>query len=259
MLTFLATGDWGAEQIRVTQVPGGRRIVPEVERLIDGAWHQAQSRPGIRLFDGPMCRLESWRVEHDVLRLTLSDTSYKPFFGTNLSNPELAERYGRDVMANPVGVSPALRTSDNFLLLGRRNSSVAYYPSRIHPFAGCLEPKDQGDLTGAVRRELYEELSLSDRDILDVRCTGIVEDRELRQPELIFRAEVSLTRVEIESQVHADEHHDSVAIPATRDGIEQMIADPALTPVGVASLVLWGRTRFGDEWFATLVRQVASG
>ena len=254
MVRFLATGDWGPSQIRVTSAPCGRRMVPEVERLIEEAWRSAQSRRGIKLFDGPMCRLESWQVEGDALRLAMSRTSYKPFFGTNLSHPELAEQYGREVMANPVGVSPALHTRDGFLLLGRRNTSVAYYPNRIHPFAGCLEPKDQCDPVATLYRELNEELGLSASELADVRCSGIAEDRTLRQPELIFRAEVSLTRGQLEARVHVEEHHDSVAIPATGSDIERAIADPAMTPVAVASLLLWGRIQFGDSWFDEIAR-----
>ena len=258
MLTFLATGNWGEGQIRTTWHPSGRRIVPEVEALIEASWQEALRRPGVRLFDGPICRLESWDTSPDALRLKLSQTSYKPFLGTNLSHPELAEQYGRDVMANPVGVSPALHTADDFLLLGRRNASVAYYPNRIHPFAGALEPRDGGDLLAAVRRELHEELGLSLCDVSRVRCTGVAEDRALRQPELLFLAEVSLTRARLEAQVHADEHHDGVAIPATQAGIERAIQDPLLTPVAIAALLLWGRLRFGDAWFGARARQIPS-
>lgn len=249
MLTFLAAGDWGRGQIHSTWRANSRRIVADVERAIDSAWQEALLRPGVKLFDGPMCRLESWGASPDSLRLTLSETSYKPFFGTNLSHPELADRFGPEVMANPVGVSPALHTADDFLLLGRRNSSVAYYPNRIHPFAGALEPRDDGDVLAAVRRELREELSLADEDILEVRCTGVAEDRALRQPELLFRADTRLTRAQLEAQVHADEHHHSLAIPATREAVEQVIRNPELTPVAVASLVLWGRVQFGEDWW----------
>lgn len=255
MLTFLAKGDWGPEQIEASFVPGSRRTLPPVERLIEQAWSEAQRRPGIKLFDGPMCRLESWRVSGQRLCLSLSQTSYKPFLGTNLSHPELAEQFGREVMANPVGVSPALLTADDFLLLGRRNATLAYYPNRIHPFAGALEPRDRGDLCGAVRRELREELALEDEDVSEVRCTGIAEDHALRQPEFLFRAQVRLTRSQVESQVHADEHHSSVAVPATQAALARGIADPALTPVAVAALLLWGRIRFGDAWFDALAPQ----
>lgn len=249
MLTFHATGDWTPDQVKVRWVETGRRIVPEVETLIEHAWQAALSRPGVRLFDGPMCRLERWGAPAQVLELDLSVTSYKPFMGTNLAHPEFVEQFGRDVMANPVGVSPALHTADDFLLLGRRNATLAYYPNRTHPFAGALEPRDKGDLFAAVRRELAEELSLGDSDIAEIRCTGIAEDRALRQPELLFRVGTKLTRKQIESQVHADEHGGSVAIPANRQAVAHAVGDPALTPVAVASLLLWGKIIFGDDWF----------
>jgi 8-oxo-dGTP pyrophosphatase MutT (NUDIX family) len=249
MLMFHAMGDWGPGQVRAGWVASGRRIVPEIEELIGQAWQAALSRPGVRLFDGPMCRMERWEASPEALRLELSVTSYKPFMGTNLAHPELAERFGREVMANPVGVSPALHTADDFLMLGRRNATLAYYPGRTHPFAGALEPRDKGDLFAAVRRELAEELSLGEADVSEVRCTGIAEDRALRQPELLFRVRTLRTRSQIESQVHADEHGGSVAVPATREPVARIVHDPALTPVAVASLLLWGRVCFGEDWF----------
>lgn len=257
MLTFHATGDWTPGQVAVRWVESGRRILPEIEILIEEAWQTALSRPGVRLFDGPMCRLEKWEAVPQNLSLDLSVTSYKPFMGTNLAHPELAEKFGRDVMANPVGVSPALHTADDFLLLGRRNATLAYYPNRTHPFAGALEPRDQGDLFAAVRRELAEELSLRDPEIAEIRCTGIAEDRALRQPELLFRVRTTLTRQQIESQVHADEHGGSVAIPASREALADAIREPALTPVAVASLLLWARVRFGEQWFRDHSRDMA--
>jgi 8-oxo-dGTP pyrophosphatase MutT (NUDIX family) len=259
MLTFHAFGDWTPNQVRVRSVASGRRIVPEVEQLIDEAWLRALQRPGVKLFDGPMCRMERWRATDEALELDLSVTGYKAFMGTNMSHPELAERFGRDVMANPVGVSPALETADGYLLLGRRNETLAYYPNRTHPFAGALEPRDGGDLFAAVRRELAEELALGDADVMDVRCTGVAEDRALRQPELLFRVQTNRTRGEIESQVHAEEHRGSVAIPTNASAIAQAIRDPAFTPVAVASLLLWGRIRFGPDWFRESGRGLVEG
>ena len=254
MLTFHAIGDWSPQQVRATSVAPSRRIVPDVEKAIDAAWQSALRRPGVKLFDGPMCRLESWQASRDELTLALSETSYRQFLGTNLSHPELADRYGRQVMANPLGVSPALLTADGFLLLGQRNAAVAYYPNRIHPFAGAFEPRDGADVSGAVRRELREELCLEESAILEVRCTGLVEDRALRQPELIFRTTTPRTRGQLETEVRPEEHRDSVAIPANADAIEEAVRVPALTPVAVASLMLWGRVKFGDEWFARVRR-----
>jgi hypothetical protein len=252
MLTVLKSGDWGPGDVDVLWVAASRRIVPEVEALIERAWQAALARPGVHLFDGPMCRLERWAVSPDGtrLRLALSTTSYKPFFGTNMSHPELAERYGPEVMANPVGVSPAVESADSFLLLGRRNAAVAYYPNRVHPFAGALEPADGGDLFAAVRRELREELSLGEADVAEVRCTGIVLEKALRQNEFIFRARTSLSREQVESRLDRREHRAAYVVPATPHGVESALRDPLLTPVAVATLLLWARPHFGEAWFA---------
>ena len=43
----------------------------------------------------------------------------------------------------------SLLTRDGWLLYGRRNATVAYYPNRVHPFAGTLEPGDLADVFGA--------------------------------------------------------------------------------------------------------------
>ena len=266
-------GDWHPADVRTRWVRSSHAPPPEVTELIESAWQRALQRPRVKLFDGPMCRMESWAVLGGAsdainggLELVLSPTTYKAFMGTNMSHPELADRFGQGVLANPVGVSPALETSDGFLLMGRRNAAVAYYPSRLHPFAGSLEPRDAGDgeldgnggpdLFAAVRRELGEELSFTPSDVADIRLTGIVEDVALRQPELIFRVSTPLNRSEVEARVARDEHLAAVAIPATPAGLEAVLRDPMVTPVGLASLLLWGRVSFGEDWFTKQAKVV---
>ena len=160
MLKFLRPGNWSSSQVSISWIPNSRRIIPEVETAIDAAWANALARPGVHLFDGPMCRVESWAATDDRLCLTLSKSTYKSFLGTNMANPKFADDFGPEVMANPLGVSPALVTADRQLLLGRRNASVAYYPNRVHPFAGSMEPAD-ADPFASIYREMQEELSLS--------------------------------------------------------------------------------------------------
>ena len=232
----------------------GRRRVPAVEVAVEAAW-AAAARPGVRLFDGPMCRLDRWVATPAELRLSLSPTSYKPFVGTNMANPSLADAYGPEVMANPVGVSPALLTADGHLMLGRRNQSVAYYPGRVHPFAGSLEPTD-ADVFAAVRRELAEELSLGDADLCDLRCTGVAEDVALRQPELLFAAATVLSRTAVEARLDPAEHGGTWSVPADPDAVAAAVSADRdlLTPVAAAALLLWGRLRFGEAWFLAAAR-----
>ncbi|HET6250386.1 MAG TPA: NUDIX domain-containing protein [Tepidisphaeraceae bacterium] len=238
MITILVKANWCRDQVNVSWVESSRKTIPPVDRLIEQSWTAAMARPGIKLFDGPMSRLESWHANPCELQLHLSQTSYKIFLGTNLTHPELAAEYGREVMANPVGLSAAIFSSDGYLLFGRRNSSVAYYPNRVHPFAGCLEPRDGEDVFAAIERELTEELGMSRADIDDIRCRGIVEDRELLQPELIFRVLSTRTRDEVERRVDEKEHVGSWAIEATPAAIAAAKQDPELTPVAVGALML---------------------
>lgn len=259
ILRFHAAGDWVPPQVHVTRAPAPPwRPPPDVAAMIESAWTDAMARPGVHLFDGPMCRLESWSASPDRLELTLSETTYKRFLGTNLAHPELADRYGRATLANPVGVSPALRTADGFLMMGRRNASVAYYPDRIHPFAGALDPAD-ADPFAAVRRELHEELALTEADVRDVRCTGIAEDLSIRQPELIFLARTTRTRARVEAALDRTEHHDTWATRADLTSIAAALAGPpaGFTPVAVASLLLYARLEWGDDAVEKLWRRFA--
>jgi 8-oxo-dGTP pyrophosphatase MutT (NUDIX family) len=257
MLRFLTCGQWTPQQLAIHWIPSSRRALPEVETNIDSAWNTAMARPGVHLFDGPMCRLESWTASSDQLELTLSQTSYKLFVGTNMANPQFADRFGTDVMANPLGVSPALLTADHQLLLGQRTSAVAYHPNRVHPFAGCMEPGDD-DPFATVYRELHEELSINQSEITDLHCIGLVEGNDLRQPEIIFAATTRLKKSEIESRVDPTEHHSIWAIPSTAEAIESAVTtDKNLTPVAVAALLLWGRINIGQAWFEAIARQVA--
>ncbi len=247
ILHFHAIGDWPAERVRVERVESTRPKNAEIDKLIESAWANGMARKGVHLFDGPMCRMESWRVRGEGLTVRLSETSYKVFLGTNLAHPEVAERYGRVALANPVGVSPALLSADGYLMMGRRNESVAYYPGRIHPFAGALDPADDSPFA-AIRRELHEELGFVEADIADIRCTGIAEDVSIRQPELIFFARSTRTRESIEAAMDRKEHHGTWHIPATAAAIGRALeeADAAFTPVAIASMVLYGRVAFGE-------------
>jgi hypothetical protein len=250
MFAVLCLGDWPIGQVQTNWTASTRRLLPEVESAIELAWQQALAVPAALLFDGPMCRMENFDAQPDRLQLTISPCTYKSFFGTNMTNPQFAQQFGADVMANPIGLSTALRSSDGSLLLGRRNQNVAYYPGKIHPFAGTLEPHD-ADVFAALRRELREELSLAPADLTDLRCLGIVADNRLKQPELIFAVDSNLSRSEIVSQLDTTEHRSAYSIPATADGIDSALAADGdqMTPVAVASLLLWGRLRLGVDWY----------
>jgi 8-oxo-dGTP pyrophosphatase MutT (NUDIX family) len=233
---LLVTGHWRPGQVRATWTEDSRPHIKEVEQAIERAWSAANAQKGKKLFDGPMCRLEQWNATPDVLELILSPTSYRIFFGTNLLNPKLADQFGKSALANATGLSAGLMTSDGFLMLGRRNESVAYYPGRVHPFAGSMEPGDAGDVFAAMQRELGEELNIKSYEIQDIHCAAIAEDRSIRHPELILPIFLSLTREQIEARLDAAEHETCRAIPLKVADLERAIGDGEMTPIAAATV-----------------------
>jgi 8-oxo-dGTP pyrophosphatase MutT (NUDIX family) len=252
ILKFLTVGQWREGQVGTSKSPSSRIIDEQVESNIARAWQDGLRVPGIHLFDGPMCRLEKWTASADLLHLKLSPTSYRIFFGTHLSG----RGAGIDprCRANSIGVSTGLLTSDGLLMFGHRSSAVAYYPNRVHPFAGTLEPRDGENVFAAVRRELREELSLEPSSIESIVCLGLVEDSLLCQPELIFVARADLPAERIARQVDPAEHGKSWSIPANISEIDRAltVATSQMTPVAIATLLLIGRFLGREErWFAS--------
>ncbi|HEV7299761.1 MAG TPA: NUDIX hydrolase [Tepidisphaeraceae bacterium] len=239
MFSIITQGNWHPGQISMTEVPSGRRIVDEVEQGIESAW-RAAAKPGVQLFDGPMCRLESYDASADVLHLRFSPTSYRINVGTNLNYAAaLADRYGSDVFANPLGASVALTTSDGHLLLGRRGGRVAYYPHRVHPFAGAVEPRECRDVFEIVYRELQEELNLPREQVRDVRCIGLVQDNSIRQPELIFTASTPRTSAAVASELDDAEHDSIWPVKLEPAALDTAVDDPILTPIAAATITMW--------------------
>src|ERR1700692_403104 len=114
-VAFKVIGEFEHGAITTRWVPQTRPFIPEIEDHIQRSWTEAQARPGINLFDGPMCRLERFTAA-EKLHLDLSPTSYKIFWGTNLNNAAFAKKYGPDILANAVGLSCALESADGYLM-----------------------------------------------------------------------------------------------------------------------------------------------
>ena len=255
---ILSIGDWKPADVVARWVEDRRPRIPEVEEIIERSWREAQNRPGIHLFDGPVCRLECFRAG-EKLELDLSRTSYKIAWGTNLNNASLADRFGAGALANGVGLSCALESADGYLMLGKRNAAVAFYPRRVHPFAGTLEPTQNLDVFAEARRELSEELGFTDSDISRMSCVGIVEDAALRQPEMVFAVKSARTRGEIEQMLDVTEHESCRTIAPSTQEVARTLVEPILTPGAVGATLLWGLRQFGRAWFDEAQRAVNLG
>jgi 8-oxo-dGTP pyrophosphatase MutT (NUDIX family) len=233
----------------------GLRLDDERHAAIARTWAAAQTQRGVDLFDGPLCRLEHLAVDGDGLHLRLSRTTYRIFIGTNAGHPQWADDPGRQVMADPLGTSVILRSSDGVLVFGRRSQRVALYPGFVHPFGGTLEPPETGievDLLEEMRRELHEEAGLTRADLSDLRVIALVEDHRLRQPELVYAAQTHLSAEAISSRLDLHEHSACWLLADEQASIDGVLTgNEALTPVLAGALLAWGWRRFGEAWLET--------
>lgn len=251
-LSIIALGDWPTDRLRATLVPSGLRLAPELSTTIERVWAEALTQRGVDLFDGPLCRLESLALGDDGLHLRVSPTSYRIFMGTNGRHPQWADEHGRHVMADAVGTSVALRSSDGFLVFGRRSQRVALYPGFAHPFGGTMEPPHGDtaiDLLGEMLRELAEEVGIMSGDLTDLRAIALIEDRHLRQPELVYAARTNLSAETISRRLDPHEHTACWMLEDDQERIEAALTDgKAITPVLAGTLLAWGWRHFGDAW-----------
>jgi NUDIX domain len=232
-----ASGNWDQGQVRTIWSPQPRQIPQQVADKIESAWSAAMRRKDVKLFDGKMSRLESWRVDGGVLELILGETSYKQFWGTNLMNAHLADEFGPACLANALGISAVVQSSDGFLVFGRRSGNVSFHAHRIHCFGGTVDD-GRTDVFAEILRELEEEVSLRREDLQQIRCVGLAEDREIRQPELMFHTVAFYSLDEITKRLDAHEHTAVWSVAANKDAIERAMNDAELTPVAVAGLRL---------------------
>ncbi len=123
---------------------------------------------------------------------------------------------------------------------------MAYYPHRLHPFSGSLEPPGPDghlDIFDECRRELAEELSLRPGEVPEIVLLGVVEDTEIRHPELILRARTILPLSEVVSRLDPKEHVAVHAVPVDPAAIENELANPAFTPVARAAMTLFAHVK----------------
>ncbi len=254
-------GGFTAEQLHVQWSALKRETNQEVETLIENTWAaevDCARQTGRKLYNGHLCRLWDCSRHGSSFQLTLGEVSFKEFLGTNLTHAYLRYFHGPEVLADAVGVSAALRTSDGFLLLGRRSQRVFYHAGRIHPIGGVIERV--GDVVPApfssIIDELAEETNLTREHLGEVVCLGLVRDKHIVQPELIFDvtadADVAYARRVSSQAPDAEEHSELLAVrdhpAAVVTFIEQNYNE--LTPLALATLLLHGQRHWGSGWFA---------
>ncbi len=268
-----AFGWFPPERVRVSTVDTPRPTTPALEVLIEKEWaHRlelARQTNGM-LFNGPLLRYVDHAVKSDhsekalVFHLTVAPTCYRDFVGTNLFNHHRLDEFGWHTFANPIGTTATLITADGLICYGVRSARVSYHASHVHTFGGSFEECDRRpdgtvDPFGSLTREILEELNVRPNELKDLACVGLVRDKEIHQPEMLFEATLDLTAAQLrrrwESAEARDEHDDLVTLPDQPGAIVPFIRScKRIAPVAIGALFLHGRLRWGEDWFTSAAR-----
>jgi len=235
---------------------------PALDAMIEDTWQRhlaVARRTGQLLYNGPMVRLDHWRLDEAVMTLETGPTDYRHFIGTNYGNGDRIDAFGHRTYANPVGISAVPITTDGWMLLGRRRPDLACHGGYLHPIGGTLEPQDRADdgaldVFAAMERELTEELCITSGEIAELVCIGLIRDGEIHQPELVFEAVTTLDRQQIlerfDPAAPGQEHSALESCPDRPDAVAPFIGPcHRIAPICVGSILLHGLQAWGRDWF----------
>jgi hypothetical protein len=220
-----ACGRFDADHVRISFDPAPRPSTPDLEELIAQEWDRqlALAKGTDRmLFNGEQLRYVAHNVEKggqgDIFHLTVGPTCYRDFVGTNLYNRHRLNEFGWSRFANPIGTTATLISRDGLICYGRRSRRVSYHAEHVHTFGGALEASDRRtdgsiDAFASVARELTEELGLRPNETRGLVCVGLIRDKEIHQPEMLFEARLDVTADELRGRwetAEAKKEHDEI-------------------------------------------------
>lgn len=249
------------DAVDTTHCVGARPTTPAIEAAIARVWETEKAlaeTDGRLIHNGTLGRLVDLTRQADRLYLTLGETRYRDFLGTNVFHAARIQAINPHALANPLGISSLIVSSDGYLLFGRRSDRVAVHRGYLQTFGGMLEAPDRTktgyDVFRCVRRELSEELGLLSTEFTTLFTIGLVRDRSLLQPELLFEVEIGITRDEVEQRFSPErsngEHAALEAVPDRPDAMVPFLnnSEP-VTPIAQAAILLHGLRTWGSEWF----------
>lgn len=273
-----AAGWFSPNRVAVIYDDAPRPSTPEMDAMIADEWERqtALAKQHNRLlFNGILLRYLSHRVEHDGadsparFEMTVGPTNYRDFVGTNLFHHDRLHEFGWERFSNPVGTTATLMTSDGLICYGRRSAKVSYHAEHVHTFGGAFEEADRLadgsiDPFASVAREISEELAIAPEELIDLTCVGLVRDKEIYQPELLFEASLPMTFEDLRERWRtaegADEHDSLVALADAPETILPFIRSCGLiAPVAVGALFLRGFHQWGEAWFERAARELMAG
>ncbi len=243
----------------------------KIADFIEGNWTKetkySQSNNQI-LFSENLTRLDSFMQNPDKLILQLSPTNYKEYIGTNKYIEIVKEIVGNtyfEYLSNPLTVSVVLKTRDNKIVVAHRSKSTFEYPEYLHVPGGHIQSdkhRKEGkiEVFDAILDEIREEFQIEKSDLKDLKCLGLCRDRKTLKPELTFYGDLNLILSNIKINPENKEHINIIGVDNSKTQLFDFLIQNRknIVPVGKACLVIYGKYKYGSEWFVSVIDKLRS-
>jgi len=265
---IIAQGPFSPDQLVMSYNPSMRmKILPQTQAWMDTLWRQKLAEAkvqGTRLFDAPLFRFVKASVQDATLHIIVGDTSYKEYVTTRV--PEFASGRARHELGNALSVCSVVETSDNYILLDRREG-VDVYVGRYHVIGGFFERNldmassrySQPDPFAAIQREIREETGIRSEDISEQYCLGVVYDLTTPHAEICFLTRLGIPLSEaLMRQPEDDEIKQLHPLKITAESLRSFILrhHGNISATGEPNLLLYGAWEFGNRWYDGVMDQL---
>jgi hypothetical protein len=194
----------------------------EMQEHIEQYWN-ALSKEFI--FNGALARLDGWLLSDDQLEIRMRPSDYRILLYSNQHIDKIRQHWGDRFLSRALGISAVLISSDRYLIFIKRSLEVGEFPGAHDIFGGHIDiPANGGapNVFAAMAQELEEEAGLAPNDY-QLMLIGLIEATINKKPELIFKAESSLTAQAIEAKVrHARDRREFVGVFTVPNEAEQL-------------------------------------
>jgi 8-oxo-dGTP pyrophosphatase MutT (NUDIX family) len=269
---ILAAGHFAPGEVHISWRDELRPTTPALDAAIAEEWERRSAEAKEKnqiLFNGGMARYLAHRLNGERLEIEAGPTDYRDFVGTNLYNGRRVNEWSWERFSNPIGTTGTIFSTDGMIVFGRRSARVAFHGGYLHTIGGALETDEVRadgtiDAFASTRRELHEELGLSQADITEMQCVGLIRDFQIHQPELLFEVRVSLSAEQLQARhTRADVEQEHLGLEWTPDDPGALVgfihqAAP-VAPVAIGALMLHGKLTWGEEWYGQASEELLSG
>lgn len=260
---ILASGSFGEGQIKIIQNPQ-EQYPQEIAEAIEAVWelrNKARLEKGQKPMTAtPQLKLKAVATNDGNLVMELTEGTYKDHIARQ--DKVFRERF-KDFDPKIIGTNIVVRTADNRLMIVQRGLDAATKPGAMSVVGGqwdilkdCHED-GTWDPFKTITRELEEEAGIKREEIDKLQATGIIYNKAASNPSMIFYADTTLKEDQIRERV-GDGEVLVKFIPDDEKEIEHSILwwASSPSPSGASALALYGKEKFGQEWFSRINQRI---